>query len=52
MKQFEYVVSAGEGTLLDHGQCDFIDVGDLVDALEPGQDVSVALAAEECETGL
>lgn len=48
---FEYVVSAGEGTMLHLGQCEFMDLADVVDDLDEGQTVSIAPVDARCETG-
>lgn len=52
MDRYEYVVSEGEGTLLDHGRCDYMDLGFLIDDLAPGQNLAIAVAGEDCETGI
>ena len=50
--EYEYAISAGEGTLLDFGQCDFMELPDTVDELQPDQTLAISPAGENCETGL
>lgn len=52
MNEFEYAISEGDGTLIDFGRCDYMDIGALVDNLAEGQSITAAKAGEECETGL
>lgn len=49
---FEYVVSAGEGTMLALGQCDFMDLADVIEDLQPEDVVMIAPVDRHCETGL
>lgn len=48
---FEYAVSVGEGTLLEHGICDSGDLEDF--AFHTGDDETVIFAScdEDCGTG-
>jgi len=48
---FEYAISRGEGTLIDHGLAEYEDLYGMIDYPEDGETVIFAQCDEDCRTG-